>query len=211
MTTIEINLALLIVKESFGDLARRIAAHLVLKKSYPIALLAEDLNLNKKLTAQILSILIKHHLVEYKLNQRQIVEYKFLVHNALNRLKLARTIQTVRSSQSNDKNSELILRELLLHGSLEMSNILLKLLSRQFNENNLKQKLTDLNAIFLHFNMLKESFCRLVEENFIEREPQLDADDDEDENTTKNKKNKTPKFMPSDINRFLVPDLQIDG
>jgi hypothetical protein len=88
-----------------------------------------------------------------------------------------------------------------------MSGILLKILATQCNENVLKQKLTDLNAIYLYFNMIRESFVKLVQENFLERMPQLD-DQDEDMSDTKSK---VPNFLSSDINRFLLPDLKIDG
>ena len=92
MTSTEINLSLLIVQESFGELARKIASHLIVKKTNTISLIAEDLKLNKKQVSQILAILIKHQLVEYKLNARQFVEYKFSCHNALNRIRLARQV-----------------------------------------------------------------------------------------------------------------------
>jgi len=88
-----------------------------------------------------------------------------------------------------------------------MSSVLLKVLAGQYNQRVLKQKLTDLNAIFLHFNAIKESFVKLVKENFLERLPQIDVDDDDDEN----KKLKLPKFLPPDINRYVVPEIEIDG
>jgi hypothetical protein len=118
-----------------------------------------------------------------------------------------RTIHTARHTLGNDNNCELILKEILLHGNLEMSSVLLKVLAGQYNQRVLKQKLTDLNAIFLHFNAIKESFVKLVKENFLERLPQIDVDDDDDEN----KKLKLPKFLPPDINRYVVPEIEIDG
>ena len=90
MTSIEIHLALQIVKENFGDLAKQTAVLLVNRKGCSIGLIADELKLDKKLIAQILSILINHHLVECNLNKRQFVDYKFIVRNALNRIKLAR-------------------------------------------------------------------------------------------------------------------------
>jgi hypothetical protein len=118
-----------------------------------------------------------------------------------------RSINSVRDFFNNDLNCELILREILLHGNLEMSGILLKILAVQCNENVLKQKLTDLNAIYLYFNMIRESFVKLVQENFLERMPQLDNEDEDMSDT----KSKIPNFLSSDINRFLLPDLKIDG
>jgi hypothetical protein len=49
MTTIENNLALQIIKENYGDVAKSICSHLIKKKSYPLVLIAVDLNLEKKM------------------------------------------------------------------------------------------------------------------------------------------------------------------
>ena len=92
MTSIEIHLSLQIVKENFGDLAKQIAHLLLNRKGCLIGVISDELKLNKKLTAQILSILVGHHLVAFKLNKRQQVEYTFVVRNALNRLRLARLV-----------------------------------------------------------------------------------------------------------------------
>ena len=90
MTSIQNNLALQIVKENFGEMAHGICSYLIKKKSYPLVMLAADLNLEKKLVAQLLSILIIHNIVDYKLNSRQIVEYKFNTKSAINFIKTAR-------------------------------------------------------------------------------------------------------------------------
>lgn len=49
MTTNENILAISIIKEHFGDLAKSIAKLLIKKSSYPFMLIANDLNLEKKL------------------------------------------------------------------------------------------------------------------------------------------------------------------
>ena len=48
MTAIENNLALEIIKENFGDIAKSVASLLVKKRSYPLQLIANDLNLENK-------------------------------------------------------------------------------------------------------------------------------------------------------------------
>jgi hypothetical protein len=48
MTSIENNLALEIIKEKYGYLAKLISALLIKKKSYPIQLIANDLNIEIK-------------------------------------------------------------------------------------------------------------------------------------------------------------------
>jgi hypothetical protein len=49
MTEIESGLALYIVKENYGEIARSICGHLVKKKSYPLMQIAKDLDLDIKL------------------------------------------------------------------------------------------------------------------------------------------------------------------
>ncbi len=51
MTSIENCLALQIIKERFGDLARSIAALLIVKNSYPFILIAEELKMSKKMVS----------------------------------------------------------------------------------------------------------------------------------------------------------------
>lgn len=48
MTTLENSLALCLVKERFGDAARSVCSHLIKKRTYPLVLLANELNMDKK-------------------------------------------------------------------------------------------------------------------------------------------------------------------
>lgn len=48
MTSSENNLALCIIKEYFGETARAVASLLIVKKFYPLPLIAADLSLDKK-------------------------------------------------------------------------------------------------------------------------------------------------------------------
>jgi hypothetical protein len=77
--------------------------------------------------SQLLSTLITHDLLKYKLNSRSIVEYSFSTKNTLLRLKFPRIIFTTRKLL--DEISELIVEELLLNGQLEMSDVILRVYS----------------------------------------------------------------------------------
>jgi transcription initiation factor IIE alpha subunit len=90
MTSNENMLALRLVGESFGALAAQVAALLLKKSACPLMLIAQDLALDKKKVAEVLTILTAHGLVEYRLNARQMVEYSFRTDRALSRLKIAR-------------------------------------------------------------------------------------------------------------------------
>lgn len=49
MTTIENNLALQIIKENFGERVKQVVSLLISKKSYPLMLIATDLEMDKKM------------------------------------------------------------------------------------------------------------------------------------------------------------------
>jgi hypothetical protein len=49
MTSYENSLALRIIKQNYGELTESIASFLSTKKSYPLLMIASDMNLDKKL------------------------------------------------------------------------------------------------------------------------------------------------------------------
>jgi hypothetical protein len=105
MTTIENNLALHIVKQEFGEVAKIIAGLLIKKKCCPFQMICKELEMEKRLVrdlknqnrfslksiklkvSQILSILIVHRLVTFKINSRDVVEYYFNTKSTLFRLR----------------------------------------------------------------------------------------------------------------------------
>lgn len=90
MTSNENTLALRLVRESFGSLAAQVAALLLKKSAWPLVLVAQELALDKKKLAEVLTVLVGHGLVEYKLGARLVVEYSFRTDRALDRLKIHR-------------------------------------------------------------------------------------------------------------------------
>lgn len=74
MTTIENNLALHIIKENYGDLAKQICNLLINKKSYPLLMIATDLNLSNKLVKSFFkknSLIIK---IKWKYFQKRFLK-----------------------------------------------------------------------------------------------------------------------------------------
>ena len=76
-------LALQILKENYGELAQSLAKCLTKYPSLSFMKIAEHMDVEKKLIAKILSILITNRLVDYELNSRQFVEYKLNLSNIL--------------------------------------------------------------------------------------------------------------------------------
>lgn len=170
--------------------------------------------------AQSLSVLIIHNLVDYKLNSKQIIEYKLITKNVLNFLKYPLYINL--TTKSKDDYAAEIVKELLQHGYLEMSNILLKILSKSINESPSSKDaiLRDVNQIDSYYTNIRESFVQLVETKFVERLPNLDNSNktqfnEEIENESSKQaekvKSKVPRFSSNDEEKSTIPYIKIDG
>lgn len=167
MTTTENYLALLIVKENFGEVSRLICNHLIQKKSYPMQLIASDLDLDRKLISQTLTILLLHNIVEYSLNSKKILEYKFCTQAALNLLKLSRNMTKIEIEHGNF--AAMIVEQFYLNGSLEMSLVILKVLSSYVKTNNI----TDEVQIGSIMSQIKQSFVNLFENGYVIKSAKL--------------------------------------
>jgi hypothetical protein len=105
-----------------------------------------------------------------------------------------------------------IVEEILIHGYLEMSSVILKVLCKYF-----KEKRSDLaeNEVQLQINeqfvLIKDSFKKLVGDGILERLPGLEIENNSNE-TNLIKIHKIPKYIA--LNEFFkqdVPDIKIPG
>jgi hypothetical protein len=156
----------------------------------------------------------------------KLINSSFILTNCLPFLSLLiliilRSINFIKSFYGNDKDIEFIVSELLMHGSLEMSSVLLKLAAKKFHETELKTKSDDLNQVFFVFNSLATSFGKLAEDKFIERLPMLyetysgtDCQMQQQENYKKSKP-KVPQFVDKTEHEACfkqsLPTLNIEG
>lgn len=109
----------------------------------------------------------------------------------------------------------MIVEQLCLHGHLEMSTLLLKVLAKYVNKEVHDQKenlLNDMKKLNAFFDDIKQVFIKLVDDRFLERLPELvEALSSENENLIKSQL-KIPKFMQdTELNRFNIVDIKIDG
>lgn len=214
MTSSENSLALCIIRENFGEAARSVSSLLISKKSYPLLAIANDLNLDKKQVAQILSVLVIHNFIEYRLNSKQLIEYKLLIRNVLNLLKYPLYIK--RAEELGGKAEAIIVSEILLNGYVEMSSVVLKTVVRVAKEAG------DKNIDGL-YGQVRESFEKLVGEQYLKRLPSLDSaykttvgQNINSDKSSKTKSERIPKFANSDDEnesneKFTVPQIRIDG
>ncbi len=104
-----------------------------------------------------------------------------------------------------------IVEEILIHGHLEMSSVILKILCQHF-----KEKRTDLaeNEAQLQINeqfaLIKDSFKKLVVDGILERLPGLEIDNSNE--TSLIKIHKIPKYIAlNESFKQDVPDIKIPG
>ena len=108
-----------------------------------------------------------------------------------------------------------IVGELVLHGYLEMSSLVLKLLSKSA---------PSATETLVEFRKAKEAFESLVSAGYVHRLPQLDENDDalfqsngngssEADGKTVRIKPKVPKFVhhQTEMQKQLVPDIKMNG
>ena len=156
-----------------------------------------------------------HELLEYELSARKMVEYKF---NPVKALKLLRVTKQMRIARGLfESTGEAIIEELSMHGQLEMSIIVLKLLWRLKQE---KQLGNDLKAVDAHIGSIKLTFAKMVEEGFIEKCPLLKEvlsdvnrmETDANTDTPAVKKSKVPNLVePAGLEMFSIPEIKISG
>lgn len=146
-----------------------------------------------------------HDLVEYKLNTKQIIEYKVVIKNVLNMLKYSLYISE--AEEMGGKLAGMIVHEILTKGYIEMSSVVMKIAASESDGD--PKKLSYLAKV-------KVSFEKLVDGHYLERLPHLDMsavktvfNEDVGVKTTPLKLERMPKFVNSDEDKFSVPS--IDG
>ncbi len=120
-----------------------------------------------------------------------------------------------------DEKAEIIVKEFLIHGSLEMSTVLLKTIAIIFNNNlELKQKRNDLNEIYANFSLLIDLFGQLVKNKFLIKLPSVFNSEENEKNqqdnnnimnSLLNRKSKIPLFSKTIECETDLPTLNLDG
>lgn len=159
--------------------------------------------------------MIIHELLEYELSARKMVEYKFNPFKALRLLRVPKHMKIARDLFQ--ATGEAIIEELSMHGHLEMSSLVLKLLWRLKQE---KQLGTDLKAVDEHISSIKQLFAKMVEEGFVEKCPLIRdlpgevkmETDANPEVQTPVKKPKVPNLTePAGLEMFSIPEIKVTG
>jgi hypothetical protein len=121
-----------------------------------------------------------------------------------------------------DKYAASIVEEIIVHGYLEMSSVLLKVVASVLSElEEDKQSLVDdVDHLMTHFMAVRDAFTKLAEGSFVERTPQIESSHlDHNDQTEQNgnghsngngpAKTKAPKFVFNEYERFSIPNLTL--
>lgn len=209
MTSLENSLCLCLVKEHFGELCSRIAAHLVAaKKIGTLQLIAQDLGVERRRVATALSLLIEHGLVEYAVPAppKLALEYKLTSRRVLGMLTYAMYARQAAELFASECAAAIV-RELLTHGQLEASSVLLKCVVRMCGG------VTAAARAGQCVEQCRDAFERLVESGYVERLPDVIAAVAAKKETISTA-DRVPRFAAFDIDdteRFAVPYLRFDG
>ena len=105
-----------------------------------------------------------------------------------------------------------MVEELLIHGYLEMSCLILKILAKHFKAKHAEltegQIRSQMNQ---SFSLIKESFKKLVDEGYLEKLASLEMEKTSEENGKKPTPPKIPKLVSHELNRYELPEIKVDG
>ncbi|XP_077989640.1 DNA-directed RNA polymerase III subunit RPC3-like isoform X2 [Glandiceps talaboti] len=170
MSSVQLQLASLILGENYGEIVKQVCAHLIKNGARLLRSLAAETKLKLDEVRKALCILIQHHMVTFTASKRGMVEYQANVKNILLHIRYPRYIYCAKTLYGDA--GELIVEEMLQHGQMLMSQAISKVTER-LNEAIEGDQIVD--QIFV-----RDKFIDLVNTHFIKRVgyPQSDGDID---------------------------------
>lgn len=150
------RLASLILKEHYGEVVGKVGNYLVAKGPRPLRDIIRDTKLSRDQVQKCLCCLIQHHFVTFEVNKRNVTLYNAWISNILVRARAPRYIYCAKSLFG--YTGELIVDEILQHGSIPMTKVVAKVTSHLIDEN-LDFDETD----------VKSTFADLVKNHFLQR------------------------------------------
>lgn len=150
------RLASLILKEHYGEVVEKVGCYLVAKGPRPLRDIIRETKLSRELVQKSLCCLIQHHFVSYEVNKKNVSLYNAWISNILLRARAPRYIYCAKCLFG--YSGELIVDEILQHGSIEMSKVVTKVMSHLTEEN-----------IDFDESEVKSTFADLVMSHFLQR------------------------------------------
>lgn len=150
------RVASLILKEHYGEIVEKVGTYCIAKGPRPLRDIIRDTKLTRDQVQKALCCLIQHHFVTFEVNKKNVTLYNAWISNILLRLRAPRYIYCAKSLFG--YSGELIIDEILQHGSASMSSVVDKVV-RHLEED-------DLDA---DEHEVKACFADLVKNHFLQR------------------------------------------
>ena len=160
------RLASLILKEHYGQVVEKVGTYLVAKGPRPLRDIIRDTKLTRDQVQQCLCCLIQHHFVTFEVNKKSVTLYNAWISNVLLRARAPRYIYCAKSLF--EYTGELIVDEILQHGSIAMSKVVAKV-ANHLTEDNL-----DLDE-----SEVQSTFADLVNNHFLQRVRSVNEDSED--------------------------------
>ena len=127
------RLASLILREHYGEVIEKVGTYLVAKGPRPLRDIIRDTKLTRDQVQRCLCCLIQHHFVSFEVNKKSVTLYNAWISNILLRGRAPRYIYCAKSLFG--YTGELIVDEILQHGSMAMSKVVAKVANHLMEDN----------------------------------------------------------------------------
>lgn len=160
------RLASLILKEHYGQVVEKVGTYLVAKGPRPLRDIIRDTKLTRDQVQKCLCCLIQHHFVTFEVNKKNVTLYNAWISNVLLRARAPRYIYCAKSLFG--YTGELIVDEILQHGSIAMSKVVAKVANHLMEDN------LDLDEL-----EVQSTFADLVNNHFLQRVRSVNEDSED--------------------------------
>ena len=152
------RVAAFILKEHYGEIVEKVGTYLFAKGPRPLRDIIHDTKLSRDQVQKSLCCLIQHHFVTFEVNKKNVTLYNAWISNTLLRARAPRFIYCAKSLFG--YTGELIVDEVLQHGTVAMSKVVSKVWNHLV-EDNLDVDEYEVNATFA--DLVKKHFLQRVQ------------------------------------------------
>lgn len=160
------RLASLILKEHYGQVVEKVGTYLVAKGPRPLRDIIRDTKLTRDQVQKCLCCLIQHHFVTFEVNKKNVTLYNAWISNVLLRARAPRYIYCAKSFFG--YTGELIVDEILQHGSIAMSKVVVKVANHLMEDN-----------LDVDESEVQSTFADLVNNHFLQRVRSINEDSED--------------------------------
>ena len=144
----------------------KVGTYLVAKGPRPLRDIIRDTKLTRDQVQKCLCCLIQHHFVTFEVNKKNVTLYNAWISNVLLRARAPRYIYCAKSLFG--YTGELIVDEILQHGSMAMSKVVIKVANHLMEDN-----------VDVDESEVQSTFADLVNNHFLQRVRSINEDSED--------------------------------